>query len=45
MQIVVPTGGSSLSQSEFNTAIALLACAQNNIDLSLDSLNQNRNCK
>lgn len=31
MQIVVPDGASYVTQSEFNTAIALLACAQNKI--------------
>lgn len=64
MQIVVPDGASYVTQSEFNTAIALLACAQNKIgksilnsynkqtnvnsfflDVSIDSLYRNRNCK
>lgn len=45
MQIVVPNGASYVTQSEFNTAIALLACAQNKIDVSLQSLYRNRNCK
>jgi hypothetical protein len=31
MQVVVPNGASYVTRSEFNTAIALLACAQNNI--------------
>lgn len=31
MQIVIPTGASYITQSEFNTAIALLACAQNKL--------------
>lgn len=31
MQIVVPNGASYVTQSEFNTAIALIACAQNKI--------------
>ncbi|KAI9469069.1 MAG: hypothetical protein EXX96DRAFT_512860 [Benjaminiella poitrasii] len=43
MQIVVPNGASYVTQSEFNTAIALLACAQNKIDISLESLYQNKN--
>ncbi|KAI7904535.1 uncharacterized protein BX663DRAFT_484668 [Cokeromyces recurvatus] len=43
MQIVVPNGASYVTQSEFNTAIALLACAQNNIDISLESLYRNKN--
>lgn len=33
MQIVVPDGASYVTQSEFNTAIALLACAQNKIGM------------
>lgn len=45
MQIVVPNGASYVTQSEFNTAIALLACAQNKINVSLQSLYRNRNCK
>ncbi|CAO0797638.1 unnamed protein product [Mucor circinelloides] len=43
MQIVAPNGASYVTQSEFNTAIALLACAQNKIDVSLQSLYRNRN--
>jgi hypothetical protein len=31
MQIVVPDGASYVTQSEFNTSIALLACSQNKI--------------
>ncbi|KAI8636330.1 hypothetical protein BD408DRAFT_397570 [Parasitella parasitica] len=43
MQIVVPNGASYVTQSEFNTSIALLACAQNKMDVSLQSLYRNRN--
>ncbi|KAI8973923.1 hypothetical protein BDB01DRAFT_808137 [Pilobolus umbonatus] len=43
MQIVVPNGASYVTQNEFNTAIALMASAQNNNGLSLDSLYKNRN--
>lgn len=35
MQIVVPDGASYVTQSEFNTSIALLACAQNKIGKSV----------
>ncbi|RCH96953.1 Sorting nexin mvp1 [Rhizopus stolonifer] len=42
MQIVVPSGASYVTQSEFNTAIALLACAQSKMDVSLESLHRNR---
>lgn len=44
MRIVVPNGASYVTQPEFNTAIALLVCSQNNIDISLERLYENRNC-
>ncbi|KAI8355166.1 hypothetical protein BD560DRAFT_407364 [Blakeslea trispora] len=43
MQIVVPNGDSYVTQTEFDTALALLACAQNKLDISLESLHDNRN--
>ncbi|CEP17235.1 hypothetical protein [Parasitella parasitica] len=43
IEMVVPNGASYVTQSEFNTAIALLACAQNKMDVSLQSLYRNRN--
>ncbi|CAO3700337.1 unnamed protein product [Rhizopus stolonifer] len=43
MQIVIPTGASYITQSEFNTAIALLACAQNKLEVSLDCVHRNKN--
>jgi hypothetical protein len=45
MQIVAPNGTSYVTQSEFNTAIALTACAQNSMEVSLDSVFKNKNCK
>ncbi|ORE06929.1 hypothetical protein BCV72DRAFT_206454 [Rhizopus microsporus var. microsporus] len=45
MQIVAPNGASHVTQPEFNTALALLACAQHKLDISLDSLHKNKNCK
>jgi hypothetical protein len=45
MRIVVPNGASYVTQAEFNTAMALVACAQNNLEVSLEDLYENRNCK
>ncbi|KAG0182581.1 Sorting nexin mvp1 [Apophysomyces sp. BC1034] len=36
--IVVPNGASYVTRPEFNTALALLACAQNKMEVSLSSL-------
>jgi hypothetical protein len=44
MRIIAPNGASYVTQPEFNTAIALFSSAQNNIDVSLESLYENRNC-
>ncbi|KAI9257628.1 hypothetical protein BY458DRAFT_492347 [Sporodiniella umbellata] len=38
MRIIIPNGVSYVTQSEFNTAIALLACAQNKLDLPEPSI-------
>ncbi|CEI88077.1 hypothetical protein RMCBS344292_02477 [Rhizopus microsporus] len=43
MQIVAPNGASHVTQPEFNTALALLACAQHKLDINLDSLHKNKN--
>ncbi|ORX60462.1 hypothetical protein DM01DRAFT_1332619 [Hesseltinella vesiculosa] len=41
-QIVVPNGTSYVTRSEFNTALALIYCAQNGIDISLNALYHHR---
>ncbi|CAO3612671.1 unnamed protein product [Cunninghamella echinulata] len=42
MQLVVPNDASYVTRSEFNTTLALIYCAQNHIDLSLNKLYQYR---
>lgn len=39
MQIVVPNGASYVTQPEFNTTIALLACAQNKLGKRINTSN------
>lgn len=41
MQIVAPNGASYVTQPEFNTALALLACAQNKLEINLEILFKN----
>ncbi|SAM06485.1 hypothetical protein [Absidia glauca] len=42
IQLVVPTGSSYVTRPEFTTALALIYCAQNHLDLSLNTLYQQR---
>ncbi|CAO3623160.1 unnamed protein product [Cunninghamella blakesleeana] len=42
MQLVVPNDASYVTRSEFDTTLALIYCAQNHIDLSLNKLYQYR---
>ncbi|KAI8097010.1 uncharacterized protein BX664DRAFT_325392 [Halteromyces radiatus] len=42
IQLVVPNGTSYVTRPEFTTALALIYCAQNNFELSLNSLYQQR---
>ncbi|CEG73425.1 hypothetical protein RMATCC62417_08812 [Rhizopus microsporus] len=41
--IVIPAGAMYVTRNEFNTALALLACAQKNMDVSLMNIYQHRN--
>ncbi|KAF7728007.1 Sorting nexin mvp1 [Apophysomyces ossiformis] len=42
LSIVVPNGASYVTRPEFNTALALLACAQNQIEVSLNNLHRHK---
>ncbi|KAI9280716.1 hypothetical protein BY458DRAFT_500147 [Sporodiniella umbellata] len=42
MQIVAPNGVSYVTQSEFNTAVALLTCAQNKLEITIENLYRHR---
>ncbi|KAI8335140.1 hypothetical protein BC941DRAFT_431363 [Chlamydoabsidia padenii] len=42
IQLVVPTGSSYVTRPEFTTALALIYCAQHHLDLSLNTLYQQR---
>ncbi|KAG2208684.1 hypothetical protein INT47_007783 [Mucor saturninus] len=41
--MIVPSGAMYVTRNEFNTALALLGCAQKNMDLSLVKVYQHRN--
>ncbi|OAD68925.1 hypothetical protein PHYBLDRAFT_149927 [Phycomyces blakesleeanus NRRL 1555(-)] len=41
--IVVPPGSQYVTRNEFNTALALVACAQKHMDVSLETVQQHRN--
>lgn len=41
--LIVPSGALYVTRNEFNTALALLGCAQKNMDLSLVKVYQHRN--
>ncbi|KAI9271716.1 hypothetical protein BDA99DRAFT_500821 [Phascolomyces articulosus] len=43
LNIVVPLGAMYVTHNEFNTAIALVACEQKNMDVSLQTVYQHRN--
>ncbi|KAI8644245.1 hypothetical protein BD408DRAFT_384094 [Parasitella parasitica] len=43
MNLIVATGESSVTRNEFNAYLALVACAQKNMDISLETVYQHRN--
>lgn len=43
MNMVVPAGAMYVTHNEFNTALALAACAQKNMEISLHNVYQHRN--